>query len=409
MTRRTRLPPGGCFFFLAVTSYLTQKNIIAPQAGQSIRVEEVKGKEFRLNVARGKFDAFEPAQRGAAPHPRERGTRRGAPGLNEKQRAKNWLTEENSRIKYAALATVAERSLCVESRRWLLPITQIRELLEAGIHFGHRASRWNPKMAPYIFGKRNLIHIINLKETVKGLIKAHRFLARITERGEEVLFVGTKHQARECVKEEAKRCGAHYVSERWLGGTLTNFETIHKRLKRLQELEEMEASGRIESLSKKELSQFRREKRKLLRNLEGIRNMTRLPGALVLADPGREYIAVAEARKIGIPVIALVDTDCDPELVDIAVPGNDDAMRSIQIFFSKMADAVLAGKTSLKTQQEMKEKAEPEPKEQGKPEKAAPRKTSGARRKRNEEKETPGRQPSIQNVKPQKPESSGKE
>ncbi len=292
-----------------------------------------------------------------------------------------------------------------------MPIAEIQELLEAGIHFGHRASRWNPKMASYIFGKRNLIHIIDLKETIKGLIRAHKFLARVTENGEEVLFVGTKRQARECVKEEAKRCGAHYVSERWLGGTLTNFETIHKRLRRLQELEEMEASGTIESLSKKELSQFRREKRKLLRNLEGIRHMAHLPGALVVADTGREYIAVAEARKLRIPVLALIDTDCDPELVDIVVPGNDDAMRSIQIFFSKMADAVLARKTSLQAQVQVKEKGKPpeEVKEKRKPGRAVPSRASGSRSIKSEQKKAPAEEPKVHSGKSQKRESPKKE
>jgi len=208
-----------------------------------------------------------------------------------------------------------------------LAIVSIKELVEAGVHFGHRVSRWDPKMKPYIFGKRNLIHIINLKETIKGLIRSARFLAKVANRGEDVLFVGTKRQARVNVEAEATRCGMPYVTERWLGGTLTNFRTITSRLRRLEELEELEASGRIQLYSKKMIATLTREQNKIRRNLEGIRNMKKLPGALVIVDPRHERNGVAEARKLGIPVICLTDTDSDPDLVDILTPGNDDAIR----------------------------------------------------------------------------------
>jgi small subunit ribosomal protein S2 len=202
-------------------------------------------------------------------------------------------------------------------------------------------------MAPYIYGKRRLIHIIDLMETVKGYIRAFKFLAKITVRGDEVLFVGTKRQAKATVREESQRCGMPYVAERWLGGTLTNFQTISSRIKHLEELEGLEARAEEEKLTKKDLARIRREKRKMLRNLEGIRNIKRLPEALVIVDPKREHISVREARKLGIPVICLLDTDCDPSLVDISVPGNDDAMRSIQIFVRKMADAVMQGRRAF--------------------------------------------------------------
>lgn len=225
-----------------------------------------------------------------------------------------------------------------------MPIVSIKELVEAGVHFGHRVSRWNPRMAPYIFGKRNLIHIVDLKETVKGLIRSARFLARVIARGEEVLFVGTKRQARVSVEAEAGRCGMPYVTERWLGGTLTNFRTITSRVKRLDELEELEKTGRIQLYSKKMIASLQREMRKMRRNLEGIRHMKKLPGVLVIVDPRHEKIAVAEARKLGIPTVCLTDTDSDPNVVDILTPGNDDAIRSIQLYVRRMADAVLEGK-----------------------------------------------------------------
>jgi small subunit ribosomal protein S2 len=214
-------------------------------------------------------------------------------------------------------------------------------------------------MAPFIFGKRNQIHIINLRETVKGLIKAFHFLKRLTADGEEVIFVGTKRQAKSVIKREAQRCSMHYVSERWLGGTLTNFQTIRARLVRLEELEKMEENSAIDSLSKKMVSSIRRERRKIERNLEGIRKMNKLPGAVVIVDPKKEYIALKEASRLGIPTICLIDTDSDPDLVDIQIPGNDDAMRSIEVIFSKMADAIFEGHSvwdeKVKTEKRVKE------------------------------------------------------
>ncbi|MGQ3685697.1 MAG: 30S ribosomal protein S2 [Candidatus Loosdrechtia sp.] len=220
----------------------------------------------------------------------------------------------------------------------------IQDLIDAGFHFGHRTSRWNPKMKPYIFGKRNLIHIINLRETVKGLITACRFLTKLVQTNKTVLFVGTKWQARDIVEREAKRCGMHYVNERWLGGTLTNFDTIRKRLERLEELENLEETGAIHQFSKKAISSLNRERKKILSNLEGIRTMNTLPSVLVVVDPKNEHNAVNEARKLGIPTVCLADTDCNPEVIDICVPGNDDAIRSINLFLTKTADAILAGK-----------------------------------------------------------------
>ncbi len=220
----------------------------------------------------------------------------------------------------------------------------VRELIDCGVHFGHRASRWNPKMAPYIFGKRNSIHIIDIRETVKGLLRAKKFLSALVAQGHDVLFVGTKRQAREIVGKQAMRVGMHYVNERWLGGTLTNFKTIRSRLARLEELENLEKTGKIESFSKKMKATMERERRKISRNLEGIRRMVRLPGALVAVDVRREQIALREARKLGIPTVCLADTDSDPEGIDVVIPGNDDAMRAIELIVSQLVEAVEAGK-----------------------------------------------------------------
>ncbi len=235
-----------------------------------------------------------------------------------------------------------------------MPIVSLQELVDAGFHFGHRTSRWNPKMKPYIFGKRNLIHIINLKETVRGLITACKFLNKISSNREEILFVGTKWQAKDAIVAEAKRSNMHYVCERWLGGTLTNFETIRKRLKRLEELEEKENNGSIHNYSKKMISSLTRERNKITKNLEGIKNMNKLPSVLVVVDPKKEHIAIKEAIKMGIPTICLADSDCDPDLIDICVPGNDDAIRAIRLFLSKTADAVLEERPSVKTEEENK-------------------------------------------------------
>lgn len=241
-----------------------------------------------------------------------------------------------------------------------MAIISVKSLLEAGVHFGHRASRWNPKMAPYIYGKRNLIHIINLRETVKGLLKAYHFLSKVTTDGHEILFVGTKRQAQSVVKQEAARCKMHYVSQRWLGGTLTNFETIRRRLARLEELERMEEDGTMEKLSKKLASSLRRERKKIHRNLEGIRNMTSLPSALIIVDPLKEKNAVLEAGKLGIPIIALMDTDSNPDLIDIPIPCNDDAMRSIEVICSKLTDAICKGAAVWQEKKRLEDKRKQE-------------------------------------------------
>ncbi len=231
----------------------------------------------------------------------------------------------------------------------------VKNLIEAGIHFGHRANAWNPKMTPYIFGKRNKIHIIDVKETIKGLLLARKYLTKTVAGGKDVLFVGTKRQARGIIETHATDCGMHYCVERWLGGTLTNFTTIRARLKRLEELERLEESGEINNYSKKMESTLRREKNKILRNLSGIRNMTKLPGVMVVVDVNAEANAVKEARKLGIPVVALLDTDCDPDDADIAIPGNDDAMRAIEIVIDQLARAVNEGKTARAQQAQAKD------------------------------------------------------
>ncbi len=220
----------------------------------------------------------------------------------------------------------------------------VEELIEAGAHFGHRSSRWNPKMAPYILKKRNLIHIIDIKETLRGLIAAGKVVEEIAKRGDYILFVGTKRQARQIIRREAERCGMPYVVERWLGGLLTNYQTIRSRLQRLEELEELERTGRINDFSKKMISSFRREARKIKRNLGGVRDMDSLPGLLVVVDPSKEDIAVRDAIKLHIPSVGWIDTDGDPDQVDIAAPANDDSIRSIEIFAREMADAVLKGR-----------------------------------------------------------------
>jgi small subunit ribosomal protein S2 len=219
-----------------------------------------------------------------------------------------------------------------------------RELLTSGVHYGHKVSRWNPKMRPYIHAKKSLIHIIDVRETIKGLVRGWHFLQKLAARGELILFVGTKRQASVVVKTEASRCGMAYVSERWLGGTLTNYDTIRNRLNRLKEIEQWEVDGTIKRYSKKEQSAINREKRKLLRNLDGLRSMDRLPTCLVIVDPQHEAIAVAEAKKIGACTVALIDSDGDPDKIDIAIPGNDDSMKVVQIIINKLADAIIEGK-----------------------------------------------------------------
>lgn len=223
----------------------------------------------------------------------------------------------------------------------------VKDFLESGVHFGHRASRWNPKMRPYIYARRNQIHIIDLKETLRGLIRAKKYLSKVISQGSLVLFVGTKRQAAEPVEAAAKKCGMPYVNERWLGGTLTNFRTIRSRLKRLEELESLRASGELATFSKKRQSTLLREYKKIFTNLSGIRDMNRLPEALVIIDPRREGIAVKEARLLGIKVVALIDTDSDPDLVDLPIPGNDDSIRSIDLMLAHLSDAVVEGKATL--------------------------------------------------------------
>ncbi len=229
-----------------------------------------------------------------------------------------------------------------------MQLTPVKTLLEAGCHFGSRASRWNPKMKPYIFGKRNLIHIIDLKETLRSLIRAQHFLVKLAAEGHQVLVVGTKRAAQNVVINESRRAAMPYVSERWLGGTLTNFETVRKRLARLEALETMERDGSLYQNSKKMISALLREKRKIHRNLDGIRTLGRLPGALIIIDPKREYNAVREANKLGVPVVAVLDTDCDPERIDIPIPANDDAMRSIQVLLTALVDALVEGGTTYR-------------------------------------------------------------
>jgi small subunit ribosomal protein S2 len=264
------------------------------------------------------------------------------------------------------------------------PLVDVKDLLDAGVHYGHRASRWNPKMRPYIYGKRNLIHIIDLRETVRNLLRSYRYLTQVVSRGQLVLFVGTKRQAKEIVEREACRAGMPYVSERWLGGTLTNFRTIRARLNRLRELEakwlpegdnparhDMQAyiqsmttdAGKLDLSkapetapirfvkSKKEVSSLNRELLKIRRNLQGIRDMNRLPDALVIVDPKREHIAIKEARRMGVTTVALIDTDSDPDPVDLPIPGNDDSIRSIEVVVAKLADAVIEGVASLPPEQ----------------------------------------------------------
>jgi len=226
-------------------------------------------------------------------------------------------------------------------------LIEVKELVDAGVHYGHRSSRWNPKMRPYIYGKRNLIHIIDLRETLRGVLRAYKYVAKIVSQGKLVLFVGTKRQAKEIVEREAKRCGMPCVTERWLGGTLTNFRTIRSRLQRLAHLESLEESGQIHTYSKKMISSLGRERKKIDRNLSGIRDMNRIPEAILVIDPHKEHIAVKEARKMGVTVVALIDTDSDPDMVDLPIPGNDDSIRSIELILSRLAQAVIEGKAAI--------------------------------------------------------------
>lgn len=222
-----------------------------------------------------------------------------------------------------------------------MSVISMKQLLEAGVHFGHQTRRWNPKMAEYIFTERNGIYIIDLQKTVKKVEEAYNFVKQIAGTGKDILFVGTKKQAQESIESEAIRSDMFYVNQRWLGGMLTNFKTIRKRIDRLNELERMEQDGTFDVLPKKEVIKLRAEKEKLEKNLGGIKNMTGLPGALFIVDPRKEKIAIQEAHILGIPIVAIVDTNCDPEEVDYPIPGNDDAIRAVKLLTSKMADAII--------------------------------------------------------------------
>ena len=228
--------------------------------------------------------------------------------------------------------------------------TLVENLVEAGVHFGHRSSRWNPKMRPYIYGRKNLIHIIDVRETVRGLLRAKKYLQQVSSTNGLVLFVGTKRQASESIEREASRCGQPYVIDRWLGGALTNFRTVRSRLGRLEELEALRSGEELGTYSKKMQSALNREYRKMYRNLNGMRTMDRLPDALVIIDPRKEKNAINEARTLGITTVALIDTDCDPDRVDLPIPGNDDGIRSIDLIVTQLSDAVLSGKTEAAAQ-----------------------------------------------------------
>ena len=225
-----------------------------------------------------------------------------------------------------------------------MSVMSMKQLLEAGVHFGHQTRRWNPKMKEYIFTERNGIYIIDLQKTVKKIEEAYYFVRDLAMEDKTILFVGTKKQAQESIEQEAKRCDMYYVNQRWLGGMLTNFKTIQGRIARLRKIEQMEATGEFDLLPKKEVIQLKLEQSKLEKNLGGIKEMKKLPGALFIVDPRKEHIAVAEARTLHIPIVAIIDTNCDPDEVDYPIPGNDDAIRAVKLITAKMADAVLEGK-----------------------------------------------------------------
>ena len=241
-----------------------------------------------------------------------------------------------------------------------MAVVAMKQLLEAGVHFGHQTRRWDPKMAEYIFQARNGIHIIDLQKTSKKIDEAYAFLKEQVEEGKTVLFVGTKKQAQECVKDAAEKSGMYYVDQRWLGGMLTNFDTIRTRVQRLKDLEKMQEDGTFEVLPKKEVILLKKEMEKLERNLGGIKDMEKIPGVIFLVDPKKEHIAVLEAKKLGIPVIGLVDTNCNPEEVDYAIPGNDDAIRAVKLITDVMANAIIEGKQgeSFETEEVVEEVSE---------------------------------------------------
>lgn len=237
----------------------------------------------------------------------------------------------------------------------VMSVISMKQLLEAGVHFGHQTRRWNPKMATYIFTERNGIYIIDLQKTVKKVEEAYEFIRSTVADGKHIMFVGTKKQAQETVKEEAERCGMYFVNERWLGGMLTNYPTILKRIQRLKELEAMQENGTFEVLPKKEVAKLLQETEKLERFLGGIKNMPGLPGALFVIDPRKEHIAIAEARRLGIPIVAIVDTNCDPDEIDYVIPGNDDAIRAVKLLCAKIADAVIEAKLGQVGEEEVAE------------------------------------------------------
>ncbi len=228
-----------------------------------------------------------------------------------------------------------------------MPLVTAQELIDAGVHYGHQASRWNPKMKPYIHGKRHKIHVLNLEETIRGLYQACHFLRSLAKTGAQVMFLGTKRQIRAVVESEAQKCGMPAITERWIGGTLTNFATVRERLQRLIELEQMEADGSLDKHKKKAQATMRREMKRIRRNLEGVRMLHGLPSAIVVVDPRREEIAVKEAAKMNVPVICILDTDCDPDLADIVIPANDDAMSSVQLVLQKLSEAVVEGRKDI--------------------------------------------------------------
>ena len=244
-----------------------------------------------------------------------------------------------------------------------MAVVAMKQLLEAGVHFGHQTRRWDPKMAEYIFQARNGIHIIDLQKTSKKLDEAYSFLKEQAEAGKTVLFVGTKKQAQDCMKEAAEKCGRYYVNQRWLGGTLTNFATIRKRIDRLEQLETMQEDGTFDVLPKKEVILLKKEMEKLEKNLGGIKEMKELPGVMFIVDPKKERIGILEAKKLGIPVIGLIDTNCNPEEVDYAIPGNDDAIRAVKLIADCMANAVIEGRQgeSMVTDVQEEQVAEEEP------------------------------------------------
>ena len=239
-----------------------------------------------------------------------------------------------------------------------MAVVAMKQLLEAGVHFGHQTRRWDPKMAEYIFQARNGIHIIDLQKTSKKLDEAYEFIRSQTEEGKTVLFVGTKKQAQECIKEAAEKCGMYYVDQRWLGGMLTNFKTIKTRIQRLKDLEAMEEDGTFEALPKKEVILLRKEMAKLQTNLGGIKDMEEMPGVIFLVDPKKEYNAVNEAKKLNIPIVGIVDTNCNPEVLDYPIPGNDDAIRAVKLITDVIANAVIEGKQGESFEKVLSENAE---------------------------------------------------